>query len=213
MLHESTRRLIAKLCEMTERGEIAWREAPGASGARSRFETEGYAVEVQAEPPLVAILRADGRELERADADDLQVTATDGGGESYVDRVREMARRADRIARGAEQAIATILSALSAPPAPKAETVEPALETPASPAPAAAPAAQTPVISLTRTPTAERFGASFGAINAFSQKAPSAAPQGLLRTGISAVSRQTPEVLPARPAPPPASADAYKPWD
>lgn len=112
MLHASTQQLIRKLFELTEEGAIAWKE--GEAGA-SVFETEGYIVEVKEDPPGVRLLRADGRELERADTADL-LTAWPGGEETYATKVADMAHHAGRIARGAETAIAKILSSLSAPP-------------------------------------------------------------------------------------------------
>lgn len=228
MLHESTRRLIAKLCEMTERAEIAWREPPGLgpdTPVRSRFDTEGYAVEVQADPPDVRVLRADGRELERALAADLEQAKWADGDGTFADHVRRMAQRAARVSSGAEHAIETILSALSAPPAPKGpEIVAPEIVTSEIAAPDLpalqnedakdAPARAAQLIALTRSPNAERFGASFGAVNSFSRAAsaaetPKPQPQSLLQTGISAVTRQTTD---GRPAPQPAPADVYKPW-
>ena len=112
MLHPSTQQLIRKLCELTESGAIEWKEG---DNQRSIFETEGYVVEIQAEPPSVRLLRADGHELEVASADDLAAPWEDGDG-TYATHVADMARRAGRIARGAETAIAKILSSLSAPP-------------------------------------------------------------------------------------------------
>jgi hypothetical protein len=112
MLHASTQQLIRKLCELTEDGAIAWKEA---DEGRSTFETEGYIVEIAGEPPTVRLLRLDGRELERADAADLALSWPGGEG-TYATRVAEMARNASRHARGAETAIAKILSSLSAPP-------------------------------------------------------------------------------------------------
>ncbi len=111
MLHPSTQQLIRKLCELTESGAIAWKE--GENG-RLLFETEGYQVEIAAEPPAVRLLQGDGRELERADAADLAASWPEGDG-TYATRVADMARHASRIARGAETAIAKILSSLSAP--------------------------------------------------------------------------------------------------
>jgi hypothetical protein len=112
MLHASTQQLIRKLYELTSAGNLAWAEgAPGSS----RLETEGYVVEIAAAPPTLRLLRADGRELETATPDDLAEVAWPSGDGTYATRVTEMAGRANRIALGAEQAIATILSALSAP--------------------------------------------------------------------------------------------------
>ncbi len=126
MLHPSTQKLIQKLCELTEGGDIVWKEGPRQT---SIFETEGYRVEVDGEQPAVRLLGADGRELETASAADL-ATPWPGGDGTYATRVADMARRAHRIARGAEAAISKILSSLSAPPrkAPEPEPVPAAIE-------------------------------------------------------------------------------------
>ncbi len=111
MLHTSTQQLIRKLCELTEAGSINWKEGDGQC---SVFETEGYVVEIMPEP-VVRLLRADGHELERVDAADLAMPWAEGES-TFATRVTDMARRANRIARGAEIAIAKILSSLSTPP-------------------------------------------------------------------------------------------------
>lgn len=133
MLHTSTKTLILKLCELTARGEIAWREGERRC---SVFETEGYTVEVEAEPPTVRVLNADGRELERTGGNELTAEPWPNGDGNFGSHVAEMAERAHRVARGAERAIATILTALSAPP--KAEPKP----RPDAPKPEAAPAAE-----------------------------------------------------------------------
>ncbi|HVY90951.1 MAG TPA: hypothetical protein VG942_18935 [Hyphomonadaceae bacterium] len=112
MLHASTQQLIRKLCELTDKGQIAWKEGERKC---SVFETEGYSIEVEADPPTVRLLRSDGAELERADAADLAEAAWPGGDGSYATQVADMARRAHRVARGAEAAISKILSSLSSP--------------------------------------------------------------------------------------------------
>jgi hypothetical protein len=112
MLHTSTQKLIQKICELTESGDIVWKEAPEG---RCRFETEGYQIEVAEEPPLVRLLSPEGRELEKAEAADLAI-AWPGGDGTFATHVADMARRAHRVARGAEHAITKILSSLSAPP-------------------------------------------------------------------------------------------------
>lgn len=131
MLHASTQQLIRKLCELTDAGAINWKEGKGLI---SLFETEGYVVEIQPEPPSVRLLRSDGPELESADAADLATPWGENEG-TFADHVADMARRANRYARGAETAIAKILSSLSAPPKKQAEP-EPE---PAAPAFAAVP--------------------------------------------------------------------------
>jgi hypothetical protein len=117
MLHPSTQKLIQKLCELTESGDIAWKEARGqAPGSQvSIFETEGYKVEVTGDPPAVRLLSSDGRELEKAEAADLALPWPGGKGD-FASHVADMSRRAHRVALGAEQAISKILSSLSAPP-------------------------------------------------------------------------------------------------
>jgi len=112
MLHTSTQKLIQKICELTESSDIVWKEAPEG---RCRFETEGYQIEVAEEPPLVRLLSPEGRELEKAEAADLAI-AWPGGDGTFATHVADMARRAHRVARGAEHAITRILSSLSAPP-------------------------------------------------------------------------------------------------
>lgn len=112
MLHASTQQLIRKLCELTDAGAINWKEGKGQI---SVLETEGYVVEIQPDPPSVRLLRGDGQELESADASDLATPWGDNEG-TFGDHVADMARRANRFARGAETAIAKILSSLSAPP-------------------------------------------------------------------------------------------------
>jgi hypothetical protein len=149
MLHESTRQLIQKLHELTMRGGLAWREGERQC---SVFETEGYQVEIEAEPPTLRVLTNNGRELERASAADLAAEPWPDGSGDYATRLAEMARSANRVARGAEHAIASILSALSAPakkveaapPAPHEPPPAPVAETkpeppPVQPAPVAAP--------------------------------------------------------------------------
>jgi hypothetical protein len=132
MLHTSTQKLILKLCALTESGDIAWREGEGSAVV---FETEGYRVEVQGEPPSVRLLRNDGKELETASTVDLASTRWPDGEGTFATRVSEMARLAQRAARGADFAISRILSSLSAPPQ---KTPEPVL------APPMAEAANTP---------------------------------------------------------------------
>jgi len=113
MLHPSTQQLIRKLYELTASGGLGWQ--PGDENA-SRLETEGYVVEISAEPPLMRLLRADGRELERAEPDALAAVPWPEGDGTFATRITEMAGRARRIASGTEAAVEKVLSALSAPP-------------------------------------------------------------------------------------------------
>ena len=128
MLHASTQKLIIKLYELTESGDIAWKDAPGR---RSLFETEGYRVEIEAAPPGVHLLDAEGLELEYASETELAAVAWPDGNGTFATRVSDMARRAQRVARGAEHAISRILSSLSAPP----RRAEPALAVSPPPSP------------------------------------------------------------------------------
>jgi hypothetical protein len=131
MLHASTQKLIQKLYELTESGDIAWKES---REGRCILDTEGYRVEINEEPPLLRLLGADGRELEKAEAADLSATPWATGEGTFASRVSDMSRRAQRVARGAEQAISKILSSLSAPPqkalekAPEPEPIPAAIE-------------------------------------------------------------------------------------
>lgn len=130
MLHASTQKLIIKLYELTESGDIAWKDAEG----RSRFETEGYRLEIEASPPGVRLLDTDGRELEHASEAELSAAAWPEGAGTFATRVSDMARRAQRVARGTEHAISRILSSLSAPPK-KLEPSLSALQTSPPPSP------------------------------------------------------------------------------
>lgn len=154
MLHTSTQKLIQKICELTESGDIVWKEAPEG---RCRFETEGYQIEVAEEPPLVRLLSPEGRELEKAEAADLAI-AWPGGDGTFATHVSDMARRAHRVARGAEQAISRILSSLSAPPkktvAPEPEPVPAAIEF------------DPPVVRKPQPVSAAESAASIAALNA-----------------------------------------------
>lgn len=113
MVHASTQQLIRKLYELTDAGVLAWQ-----MGDReiSRLETEGYVVELEPAPPMVRLLRADGRILERAEPDALAAIAWPDGDGTYASRVTEMATRAHRFARGAESVSTKPLSAVPTPP-------------------------------------------------------------------------------------------------
>lgn len=113
MVHASTQQLIRKLYELTGAGALAWQ-----AGDReiSRLETEGYVVELEPAPPMVRLLRADGRVLERAEPDALAAIAWPDGDGTYASRVTEMATRANRFARGGEPISTTPLSAVPTPP-------------------------------------------------------------------------------------------------
>lgn len=223
MLHPSTQQLIRKLCELTDAGHIAWTDGERQT---SRFESEGYVVEVEAEPPTLRLLRGDGRELERADAADLAATAWPDGQGTYAAHVAEMAAKAHRVARGTEAAIARILSSLSAPPKRGAAPL-------AQPAPVAPPPAPAPAATST-APVSPK--SAFGAVESF-DKAPTPAPAPakavpaapapptFLIKGFSARSVQTPDsaTIASATAPtprppenkrePPPPVSVYKPWN
>jgi|GEM_PF-1916852 hypothetical protein len=217
MLHPSTQQLIRKLCELTDAGHIAWKEGERHS---SRFDSEGYVVEVEAEPPTLRLLRGDGRELERADAADLAATAWPDGQGTYATHVADMAAKANRVARGAEDAIARILTSLSAPskqetpPAPPPHAAPPPepvrVEAP-RPAPVVAPPAPAQVAPVAVAPAAATPKAAFGSVDSF-DKAPAptaaatppapakpapavaaSAPPTFMIKGFSARSVQTPD--------------------
>lgn len=227
MLHDSTQRLILKLCEMTDRGEIAWRESAGAEAEVSIYDTEGYAVEVKAVPPGLRILRADGREVERVDDGDLESAPWPLGPGTFATNVQAMAVRAHRVARGAEAAIASILSALASPPRSPSRVLATAASidpqstgTVSAPAPTAAAIAETTVaaakkapgpvvesrpatsnlmrvLSLTRSQPVARFGPSFGAISSFT-RTPAAHPHPVQPSSPAARSAQPATAEPSR---------------
>ena len=124
MVHASTQQLIRKLYELTDAGALAWRMGDRET---SRLETEGYVVELEPAPPMVSLLRADGRVLERAEPDALAAIAWPDGEGTFASRVTEMAARASRFARGAEAVSTKPLSAISTPPLSPASGVKPRL--------------------------------------------------------------------------------------
>lgn len=221
MLHPSTQQLIRKLCELTDAGHIAWKEGERQC---SLFETEGYVVEIEAEPATLRLLRGDGRELERADTSDLAATAWPDGQGTYATHVATMATKAHRIARGAEAAIARILTSLSSPPkqdappapaaAPPPPHAAPPLEPPKAEAPkpvppptAVASAALAPVATAPK-PAPGTSPSAFGAVESFAKPeaaaqtprpapaaTPPASPPPMLIRGFSARTVQTPEPM------------------
>jgi hypothetical protein len=238
MLHASTQKLILKLCDLTERAEAPWKEC---GPEVSCFETEGYRIEVKAEPPHLRILGHGGKEVESADAAVLaNAPAPNEPGKTFADKVRRLAMDAQRIARGAETAISTIMNALSAPPreppahfstagGPESEAAMAAAVADmavrlSQPAPSVSAPSSTPrnVRLLAEAFPARnvKTAAMFGAIPSFvMSKAPATAntkvtSSGLMVTGFRATSVQTPEVH--RQHPPverakPSSA-GYRPW-
>ena len=218
MLHPSTQQLIRKLCELTDAGHIAWKEGERQC---SLFETEGYVVEIEAEPPTLRLLRGDGRELERADTADLAATAWPDGQGTYATHVTTLATKAHRIARGAEAAIARILTSLSAPPkkdaqpapAPPPPHAAPPLQPPAAetpkpvPPPTAVAAAALAPVATAPKPAPDTPPSDFGAVESFARPqaaaqtalaptpTPPASPPPMLIRGFSARTVQTPEPM------------------
>lgn len=208
MLHPTTQQLIRKLYELTSTGGLGWQPAEDNA---SRLETEGYVVEIAAEPPIMRLLRNDGRELERAGAEALAAVPWPGGDGTYATRIAEMASRAQRFALGGTKPNAPALSAVSAPPkspeprpAPLASfgrTVSfarPQPQHPVSQAPAPAPV--TPPKPADRTPIM-----SISARSVQSVEATTAAD--FQRAMASAVAPK-----PAAPAKQPGPG-IYKPWN
>jgi len=113
MLHASTRKLIDRLAEMTELGKLDWVE--GADGAIN-YSTEGYSVSLTEAPNELIITSKDGKELERASAEELAATESEEN-TPYAVIVAAMTKEAARIARGTETAISTLLAGMQDAPA------------------------------------------------------------------------------------------------
>ena len=122
MLHPSTRKLIDRLAEMTELGKLDWTEGDNGSLV---YSTEGYSVCLPDGASEIVITSIDGKELERAAADELAATMTNSG-TAYTQVVAGMASEAARFARGTEAAISSLLAGMDEPePAPvETETEE-----------------------------------------------------------------------------------------
>ena len=128
MLHASTRKLIDRLAEMTELSKLDWTET---EDGQISYSTEGYSVSLTESPNEVVITSKDGKELERASAEDLAATQDDEG-QVYTAIVAAMTAEASRIARGTERAISTLLAGMDntadeAPTKP-AEVIEETVE-------------------------------------------------------------------------------------
>ncbi|MCF6328346.1 MAG: hypothetical protein L3J02_00890 [Henriciella sp.] len=108
MLHPSTKKLIDRLAEMTERGKLEWSDGPDDAVT---YVTEGYSVSLLAQLNELVITSKDGKELERATADELNATPTESGG-TYSHVVAAMTKEATRVARGTESAISTLLAGI-----------------------------------------------------------------------------------------------------
>jgi hypothetical protein len=117
MLHPSTRKLIDRLAEMTELGKLDWTEGENGSLV---YSTEGYSVCLPEGAQEIIIQSIDGKELERAAAEDLASTMSEHG-TSYAQIVADMGAEANRYARGTETAISSLLAGMAEPEAPVEE--------------------------------------------------------------------------------------------
>ena len=120
MLHTSTRKLIDRLSEMTELGKLDWIESDDGNIA---YSTEGYSVTLTESPNEVVITSKDGKELERASAEQIAATETEDG-TSYTALVAAMTAEAARVARGTEAAISSLLAGMEDAPVEVSNTVE-----------------------------------------------------------------------------------------
>lgn len=121
MLHASTKKLIDRLAEMTELAKLDWTEGDDGN---ITYSTEGYSVALTETPNEMVITSKDGKELERASADELATTHSDDG-TPYAQIVADMTREAARVARGTEAAISTLLAGMQdAPTTGEAEATE-----------------------------------------------------------------------------------------
>ncbi|MEL7041795.1 MAG: hypothetical protein AAGL90_09735 [Pseudomonadota bacterium] len=108
MLHASTKKLIDRLAEMTELNKLDWTE--GEAGSVT-YSTEGYSVSLTEAPNELVITSKDGKELERATAEDLAASPHEEAG-TYASVVATMTQEAARTARGTEAAISTLLAGM-----------------------------------------------------------------------------------------------------
>lgn len=113
MLHASTKKLIDRLAEMTDLAKLDWTEGDDGNIA---YATEGYSVSLTETPNEMVITSKDGKELERAGAEELANTPAEDGG-TYADIVAAMTKEAARVARGTEAAISTLLAGMQDAPA------------------------------------------------------------------------------------------------
>lgn len=120
MLHTSTRKLIDRLAEMTELGKLDWVDSDDGNVA---YATEGYSVTLTESPNEVIITSKDGKELERATAEEIAATEAEDG-TSYTAIVAAMTKEAARVARGTETAISTLLAGMEDAPAEAADPDE-----------------------------------------------------------------------------------------
>lgn len=130
MLHPSTRKLIDRLAEMTELGKLDWTEGDDNSIV---YATEGYCVCLPDGANEIVINSKDGKELERASADELSATQTESG-TPYAEIVAGMAAEATRVARGTEAAISSLLAGMDDPaPAEVSEATDDVITEPEDP--------------------------------------------------------------------------------
>lgn len=108
MIHPRTLILIDKLCEMTRQKKIAWQLG---EDDRIIHDTEGYRVILTNHPEELILTDPLGRELEKADEQELAETMDDDG-KPYTAAVHELIRNASRIAKGTEFAIEKVLASL-----------------------------------------------------------------------------------------------------
>jgi hypothetical protein len=206
MLHPTTQQLIRKLYELTATGGLGWQPAEEDA---SRLETEGYVVEIAAEPPLMRLLRNDGRELERAGTEALAAVPWPGGDGTYATRIAEMASRARRLSVSPEKPATPAMSALSAPPkipAPRSAPLPSFGRTVSFAKPLPPTPAQPPVPPAAPAKPADRAPMmSISARSVQSVEATTAAD--FQRAMASAVAPK-----PAAPAKPPGQ-NIYKPWN
>ena len=125
MLHASTKKLIDRLAEMTDLAKLDWTEGDDGN---ITYSTEGYSVSLTEAPNEMVITSKDGKELERAGAEELANTQAENGG-TYADIVAAMTKEAARVARGTETAISTLLAGMEdAPAEPDVAEAAPQLE-------------------------------------------------------------------------------------
>ena len=108
MLHIATQNLILKLAEMTRQQKLVWSET---SNGVFRYETEGYQVHVTQNPIELLLTDLAGREIERADSQELAGSETEAG-ESFTRVVSGLRKEVARQVRGTDAAIASILAGL-----------------------------------------------------------------------------------------------------
>ncbi|MEM8745006.1 MAG: hypothetical protein AAGF14_10260, partial [Pseudomonadota bacterium] len=97
---------------MTELGKLDWTEDDAGNIA---YATEGYSVSLTEDPGEVIITSKDGKELERATAEEIAASEQEDG-TSYTAVVAAMTKEAGRVARGTEAAISSLLAGMDDTP-------------------------------------------------------------------------------------------------